>query len=268
MDIAPTDWASFDGQAGFTTDKSDTNVVLYTFFNMNDATTKNKALREAIASSYNYQEHIDQILLGAGKKVTGPLPSGMQCATTDVTQPTYDLDKAKQLVADNGLDGTSVTMTYLEATSEMEQAATLLQSNLAEVGIDLKLQAVTYPQYVEMNAKDETRPQLGMIYAFPAFPDASAIMYQNFNSKMIGSQNWGAYDNAEVDKLTDDAQTESDQATRCADYEKAQALVADDVPSINMANAQTVAIMNERVKDFAYRSWHHQTVDVYSIQVS
>ncbi|GAB3250612.1 ABC transporter substrate-binding protein [Kineosporia babensis] len=268
MDIAPTDWSAFEGQDGFAVDKADTNVVLYTFFNMDDATTKNVALREAIASSYNYQEHIDQILLGAGKAVTGPLPSGMQCATAEVTQPAYDLDKAKQIVADNNLDGTSVTMTYLEATAEMEQAATLLQSNLAEIGITLDLQAVTYPQYVEMNSSPETRPQLGMIYAFPAFPDASAIMYQNFNSKMIGSQNWGGYSNAEVDKLTDAAQTESDQAQRCADYEEAQSIASAEYPSINMANAQTVAIMNERVQDFTYRSWHHQTVNVYAIQVS
>lgn len=268
MDITPTDWASFDGQDGFTVNTADTNVVLYTFFNMNDSTTKNAALREAIAYSYNYQEHIDSILLGAGNLVNGPLPSGMQCSTDDVTQPTYDPDKAKQIVEDNNLDGTTVTMTYLEATSEMEQAATLLQSNLADIGITLKLQAVTYSQYVEMNSKESTRPQLGMIYAFPAFPDASAIMYQNFNSAMIGSQNWAAYSNDEVDKLTDAAQIESDQDTRCAEYEKAEKIVSDDFVSINMANSQTVAVMSDRVQDFTYQSWHHQTVDVYAIQLS
>jgi len=143
-----------------------------------------------------------------------------------------------------------------------------MQSNLSEIGIDLELQAITYPQYVELASKDETRPQLGMIYAFPPFPDTSAIMFQNFNSAMIGSMNWGAYSNARVDELTNAAQAESDQDARCEAYVEAQHIVTDEFASVNLANAQTVAVMNDRVEGFQYRPWHHQTVDVYSLQLA
>lgn len=266
MDIAPDDWASFEADDTYSVDKADTNVVLYVFFNMDDDTTKNAALREAIAYSYNYQDHIDSILKGAGTLVDGVLPGGMQCVSTTATQPTYDPTKAKQIIDDNGLAGTTVTMTYLEATTEMEQAATLLQSNLKDIGVTLELQAITYPQYVEMAADESTRPQLGMIYAFPAFPDASAIMYQNFDSQFIGGgQNWGGYSNAEVDSLVEAAQTETDQAARCDDYTQAQDLVTADYATISMANSQIVAIMDSSVQGFTYRASHHQTVDVYSI---
>ncbi|MDR1798374.1 MAG: ABC transporter substrate-binding protein [Bifidobacteriaceae bacterium] len=267
MDIAPADWASFEAAAGFTVNKADTNVALYVFFDMDNEVTANAALREAIAYSYNYPQHIQDILLGAGTALVGPLPSGMQCFT-EVPQPTYDPDKAREIVAANGLEGTTVTMTYLEATTEMEQAATLLQSNMADVGLTLEVQAVTYPTYAEMAAKAETRPQLGMIYAFPAFPDASAILYQNFNSQFIGAQNWGGYVNAEVDSLTNQAQTESDQTARCAAYATVQEQIASDFVSLNLANSQIVSIMADRVQGYQYRSWHHQTVDVYAITVS
>lgn len=270
MDITPSEWATFESTDGFAVDKADTNVVLYSFFNMSDPVTSDPALREAISYAYDYEQHVETILVGAGNLVDGPVPSGMQCATTDgVTVPTFDLEHAQEVVDANGLEGTTVTMTYLEATAEMEQAATLLQSNLAQIGITLELQAVTYPQYAEMAASDETRPQMGMIYAFPAFPDASAILYQNFNSQFIGvGQNWGGYSNPEVDELTAAAQVETDQDVRCDAYAQVQQIVTADYASVNMANAQTVAVMSDRVEGFQYRSWHHQTVDVYAITLA
>lgn len=270
MDITPSEWATFESTDGFDVDKADTNVVLYSFFNMSDPVTSDPALREAISYAYDYEQHVETILVGAGNLVDGPVPSGMQCATTDgVTVPTFDLEHAQEVVDANGLEGTTVTMTYLEATAEMEQAATLLQSNLAQIGITLELQAVTYPQYAEMAASDETRPQMGMIYAFPAFPDASAILYQNFNSRFIGvGQNWGGYSNPEVDELTAAAQVETDQEVRCDEYAQVQQIVTADYASLNLANAQTVAVMSDRVEGFQYRSWHHQTVDVYAITLA
>ncbi|NHI17709.1 ABC transporter substrate-binding protein [Microbacterium excoecariae] len=269
MDIAPADRAQFDTD-GFVTDSSATNVVLYSFFNMADPTTSDPALREAISYAYDYQQHVDAILLGAGNTVNGPLPGGMQCSTTDdIGQPTFDLERAQQLVDDNGLAGTTVSMVYLEATTEMEQAATLLQSNLAEIGITLELQAVTYPQFVELYASDDTRPQMGMIYAFPAFPDASAILYQNFDSQFIGTgQNWGAYDNAEVDELLESAQRETDEDARCAQYLEAQETITGDFVSMNLANSNLVAVMSDRVEGYTYRASHHQTVDVYEITLA
>lgn len=269
MDVAPADRAGFD-KDGFTIDSSPTNVVLYSFFDMNDATTSNPALREAVATAYDYEQHVDSILLGDGSTVNGPVPSGMQCAATgDIGQPTFDLDAAKAIVDENGLAGTTLSMVYLQATAEMEQAATLLQSNLAQIGITLELQAVTYPQFVELYASDETRPQMGMIYAFPAFPDTSAIMYQLYDSAFIGTgQNWAAYSNPEVDSLVEAAQVETDQSVRCQQYQDAEKLVVADNVGLNMANSNTVAVMSDRVKGFTYQPSHHQTVDVYAITLS
>jgi peptide/nickel transport system substrate-binding protein len=269
MDIAPADRATFDTD-GYTIDSSPTNVVLYSFFNMADPVTSNPAVREAVSYAYDYGQHVDTILQGDGSPVNGPIPSGMQCAATDdIGQPDFDLDKAKQIVDDNGLAGTSLTMTYLQATAEMEQAATLLQSNLADIGMTLELQAVTYPQYVELAASDATRPQMGMIYAFPPFPDTSAIMYQLFDPQFIGvGQNWGGYSNPEVTALVQSAQVESDQDLRCEQYQQAEKIVVGDFASVNMANSNIVAVMNDRVSGYTYQPSHHQTVDVYAITVS
>jgi peptide/nickel transport system substrate-binding protein len=267
MDIAPNDWASMES-AGFTVDKADTNVQLYVFFKMKDSPASNAKLREAISYAYDYDQHVSAILKGAGKKAVGVLPSGMSCFDETTPQPTRDVAKAKQILADAGLSDVTLTMTYLKATAEMEQAATLLQSNLAEIGVKLNLEAITYPQYVERLKTNETTPDLGMIYGFPAYPDPDAVLYVQFHSRFINNgQNAGGYRNPEVDKLTEQGQQATDEAERCEAYKKAQHLIADDFYSINLANSQYVTVLRKGLTGYTYQPAHHQTVDVYKIQV-
>jgi len=269
MDIDPSSWASFASNDKYVVDKANTNVVLYVFFKMVDSPTSNKYLREAISYAYDYPQHVTDILKGAGQKVTGVLPDGMECYDPNVAQPTYDIAKAKALLAKSGLKNVTLTMTYLKATSEMEQAAALLQSNLKQIGVTLKLQAITFPQYAQMEEKTSTTPELGMIYAFPAYPDPDAIMYQNFDSKFVdGGENYGVYVNHAVDKLVEKAQTISDESQRCTLYNQAQQLIAADTPTINMANSQYVTVYSSRLSGYTYEPSHHQTVDVYRIKVS
>ena len=269
MDIDPSDWASYAENSKYVVNKANTNVVLYVFFKMVDAPTSNKHLREAIAYAYDYQQHVTDILKGAGQKVTGVMPSGMECYDPNVTQPTYDLAKAKQLLAASGLKHVTLTMTYLKATAEMEQAATLLQSNLQQIGITLKLNAITYPQYAQDETKLSTTPELGMIYAFPAYPDPDSIMYQNFDSKFaIGGMNYGDYVNPAVNKLVEKAQTVTSTAARCSLYNQAEQIVTADYPTVNVANSQYVTVYSSRLKGYVYEASHHQTVDVYKIKVS
>ncbi|WP_155989004.1 ABC transporter substrate-binding protein [Nocardiopsis sp. CNT312] len=266
MDISPQDWEAM-GNEGFTIDRADTNVQLYALFDMTGkGETEQAALREAIAYSYDYEQHVESILKGAGTAAQGVLPTGMPCHSADVLQPTYDPDRAREILDEEGIGDVSLTMTYLEATAEMEQAATLLQSNLADVGIDLELQAITYPQYVEITADPESIPDLGMIYTFPAFPDPDAVLYQSFHSANIGGgMNFGGYSDAEVDELVELGQRSTDEQERCAAYAEAQEIVAEDHAALALSNPQYVTVIGEGVTGYAYDPAHHQTVDVYRI---
>ncbi|MGI5201316.1 ABC transporter substrate-binding protein [Spirillospora sp. CA-108201] len=268
MDIDPNDWKSFEGNGGYKVDKADTNVQLYVFFKMKDSPLSNKALREAIASSYQYDQHITSILKGAGKKAVGVLPPTMACFDSSAPQPVHDVAKAQAALKSAGSSGASLTMTYLKATAEMEQAATLLQSDLAKVGIKLKLEAITYPEHVERLKSNKTTPDLAMIYAFPPNPDPDSVLYQLFDSKFINNgQNTGGFANPKVDSLVEKAQALTDENERCGLYKQAQQLIAADVPSVNMSNPQTVTVLRKGVEGYAYQASHHQTVDVYGVKV-
>jgi peptide/nickel transport system substrate-binding protein len=268
MNVDSTDWASFASNPKFVVDKANSNVMLYVFFKMAGAPTANKYLREAVSYAYDYQQHVSDILKGAGQTATGVTPSGMACYDASIPQPAYDIAKARQLLAESGLKNVTLTLTYLSSTPEMQQAATLLQSDLKQIGVTLKLEAITYPQYAQMETKTATTPEMGMIYAFPAYPDPDSILDQNFDSKFInGGQNWGDFVSPAVNKLVEKAQTLTSMSQRCVLYNQAEKLVVADTPTINMSNPQYVTVYSSRLSGYRYEVNHNKAVDVYLVKV-
>lgn len=265
MDIATTDLASMESNEDLVVNRADTLVQLYAFFNTQQGATADPLVREAIRLAYDYQAHVDEILGGNGNVAAGPLPIPMECHA-DVPPVEQDLDRARALLEEAGQTDLSLTMTYLPVIEEHDRAGTLLQSALREIGVDLQLEGVTFPAYVDLVASVETTPDLGMIYAFPAYPDPNAVLYINFDSQFIaGGYNYGAYDNPEVDALVEEAQQLTDLEERCPLYVEAQEIIEGDAVTLNMSNPQAVAVHRAGLEGFAYRPAHHNTVDVYGI---
>jgi peptide/nickel transport system substrate-binding protein len=265
MDIATADLPGFESDGEFVVDKADTLVQLYMYFDMADGATTDPRVREALRLAYDYPAHVDSILAGNGEIAQGPLPTAMNCHA-DIPAGQQDLDKAKQLFADAGV--TELDLHYLSAIEEMDRAATSLQSSLRDIGVTLNLTSVTYPDYAEEAADAATRPDIGVIYAFPAFPDPAAVLATGFATASIGAQNFSGYSNPQVDALLAQAGTSTDEAQRCDLYGQVQQQIETDMVAINVANPKAVAVMRSGLEGFGYRAAHTSTVDVYAIQVS
>ncbi|WP_369139049.1 ABC transporter substrate-binding protein [Modestobacter versicolor] len=265
MDIATADLASFESDDGFVVDKADTLVQLYMYFDMEEGPTTDPRVREALRLAYDYPAHVDSILAGNGEIAQGPLPIAMSCHA-DIPAGEQDLDRAEQLFAEAGV--TQLELHYLSAIEEMDRAAASLQSSLRDIGVTLDLTSVTYPDYAEEAATGATRPDIGVIYAFPAFPDAAALLYPGFATASIGGQNFSGYSNPQVDALLAQAGASTDDAERCDLYTQVQEQIEADMVAINVADPKAVAVMRSGLEDFGYRAAHTSTVDVYSIKVS
>jgi len=267
-DVATADLASFESNADFSVMKKDTLVQLYIFFNMQKGETTDPRVREAIRLAYDYQAHVDSILAGNGSIAEGPLPSVMNCHA-GIAPGEQDLVRAKQLLADAGKSNLKLTMSYLSVIEEMDRAGTLLQSALREIGVDLTLQTVTFPEYMEQVATVDTTPDLGMIYAFPSYPDPHSVLAINFDSKYIGGgYNYASYKNDEVDSLVRAASVETDPAKRCELYVQAQEIIEGDFVSINISNPKFVVVTRAGISGDLYRPAHHNTLDIYNIKVT
>ncbi|HEV7346462.1 MAG TPA: ABC transporter substrate-binding protein [Devosia sp.] len=110
----------------------------------------NLLVRQAMSCAINRQEIVDAALIGEGE-VTGPLtmpvyasvPSSLFCYE-------QDLEKARALMDEAGVDG--FTATVIAATGEPPIAsaeAQVLQSQLAEIGIELEIELMELSVYVD-----------------------------------------------------------------------------------------------------------------------
>jgi peptide/nickel transport system substrate-binding protein len=271
MDILVADLQPL-ADAGFPVIASDTNVQLYAYFNTAGGATADPKVRQALTYAYDYQTHVDSILTGYGSVAQGALPKSMKCWTDDQTIPTYDPDQARALLAEAGFgeggQPLSLKVTSLTAIEEHDKAAQLMQANFADIGVDLQIESVTFPQYIDLLKSVETSPDIGLIYAFPSNPDPNAVLFINYDSQFVGTgYNWGNYSNPEVDTLVREAQALTDEDQRCERYVTAQQLIADDAVAINISLPQHVVVTGPSVQGWAYNAAHHQTVNAADISV-
>ncbi|WP_427885439.1 ABC transporter substrate-binding protein [Kribbella sp. GL6] len=198
------------------------------FFNTSYGPTANPKVRKAVRLAFDYEGSVAKIDAGDSEVANGPLPSYLPCRP-DLPKSKQDLGRAKQLLAEAGLSNLRLTMTFQPAFAEQAQKATLLKSNLQQIGVTLDLQPITFPSYLTKLRDWKQVPQLMLLSENLPYPEPGIELSQVYNSKAVGT-NKGAYKNPKVDALLDQAATEPDADKRCELYRTTQELIdADDV---------------------------------------
>lgn len=101
-------------------------------------------LRQAVCHAINAQDYIDAALGGNGKVHTQRLREGMAGFNPAVRGYPHDMAKAKQLMAALGNPKVQLTL----ATFDNQRIiAELFKSQMAQIGIDVKLETMTFGQF-------------------------------------------------------------------------------------------------------------------------
>ncbi|MBL7492617.1 ABC transporter substrate-binding protein [Frankia sp. AgB1.9] len=213
--------------------------------------TADPRVREAIQLAYDYQGHLGTILGGAGQVATGLVSPAVACGVHGAPS-TQNVAKAKQLVQDAGATGKSLTLMYQPVFQEHTQAATLMQTDLKAIGLNLTLKQVTFPQYLQMVSSADTEPDLAMVWDSPNYPQIGAWLQQRFASKSIGTTNLARYSNPKADELIAAGAEATDATTACSDFNQAQHLILDDHVAVTIANPATPVVTDTKVKPFGF----------------
>jgi len=141
--------------------------------------------------------------------------------------PVYkrDVEAAKKLLADAGVgSGFKTTLTLLSGDARYQATATIIQANLAEVGIDVEINALDPGAYWALGEKDASKVlDLSLIeYAGKFDP---SFQTQWFTSAQVGEWNWQRWKNKEFDDLDAEGAKTTDPAKRQEIYVKAQKLM-------------------------------------------
>jgi peptide/nickel transport system substrate-binding protein len=230
--------------------------VAYVYMNLMNGPTKDIRVREAIIRAVDIDEMVSGIYqYGEADRAYLPLPpnSWGYDASLEGMIPSYDPEKAKELMKEAGYeDGFSMEI-YVSNKPARVKMATILQAYLKQnLNIDLEIKTVEWGTFSEI-ASSGKADMYGMSWTW--YPDPYFFLNKMFHSSEIGALGNGqGFNNPEVDKLLDDALLVSDTETRAELYKKALKLITENYSRINYSNEKQIYGMNKDVQGYEIRS--------------
>lgn len=222
--------------------------------NMQKAPTDDINVRKAILYAFDYKTANEQILNQATQAV-GPVPILVPGHNDDLVPYERDVEKAKEYLAKSKYAGQNleIEFMYLADTPSQRQLAQLLQSNLAEIGITVKLNGGPWTAVTEATANVETTPHIVAISDTLKYPHVDSHTYGIYHPSAHGSyrsSSW--YDDPATTDLLDAARKATSEDEQMALYKKAQELINDNAPSIYIANPNHRIAFRNYVKNYKY----------------
>lgn len=218
------------------------NVVsfqqLNAFLNTQKEPLNNKYIRQAISYLTPYQDIVDHVMMGNATQARGVIPPNLWGYGENLLQYTYDLDKAKELLAKGGYPdgGFKLLYTYTSGDTNLQKVGELLKDSFARANIDLELRAMTTDaKYNLTKAQDPNeRQDITLLYWWPDNLDPVGYMDSQFHSEEEVGFNFAYYSNSEVDRLIDEAIELSGISIEEASekYIEAQEIIIEEAPAL------------------------------------
>jgi len=193
-------------------------------------------VRQAAAYAIDKAGIVDGILGGFDKPVNVMAAPPVFGFAADVPAPTYDLAKAKALVAEAG-PGARAEIELATSPTFDQRVVQALQQMLNEAGLNVKLNMADMASYLK---RAQAGPDATSTLSFGrwscACQDADGILFPLLHN----SSSWSAYRNPQTDKLLEEARQTLDKEKRLALYRQVHEIVAQEVPLIPLYQSAVI----------------------------
>jgi peptide/nickel transport system substrate-binding protein len=258
LSIPRENLAQYESNPDYTVVKEPSLQNYVGFFNTTRKPFDDPKVREALSYAIPYADIVSVGAQGYGTQARGPVPAGVFPYDATTPQYTYDLDKAKQLLKDAGVDPTTLTMEITYASENQAEArfAPLIQDSFGKLGIKVTLTPMAFNQQWERGKGDPAKAQdMFIVLYWPTYSDAgSDNMWSLFHSSDKPFFNLSYWKDASYDKLVDDAIALSgtDRAAAQAKYSEALKYLVDQAPGVFFYDDMFVAPVPNRIAGFQY----------------
>lgn len=216
------------------------NSFFFVAFNMeNGVFAENKVLREAVSYAINPEAILLGALDGHGELVNCAIPVNVKYFPKNFEGYSYNPEKAKQLLEENGFSGLKIKVPSMDVAREA-RIAEIVVEQLRAVGFDASvdlMETTAYLADVYTNSMYEI-----CVNSYTCFiNDADGIMYMRYHSNHKGGgNNFVLYENPEMDRLLELGRHSNDEAERTQAYFDACQVMRDDyvlIPILCYTNA-------------------------------
>lgn len=205
---------------------------------------QDKRVRQALSWAID-REVVNQVVFeGAYAPGNQPFPPNSPWYDGSNPVPARDVEKAKALLAEAGLERVTIEMQAANNPVQL-QLMQVIQSMAAEAGIDISIKATEFATMLaEQTEGRYESTQVG--WSGRTDPDGNIHTFVTCE----GGQNDSKYCNPEVDNLLNAARTSTDQATRKTSYDAANKILSDELPIIYLYHPTWLWALRSNVTGF------------------
>lgn len=206
-------------------------------------------VRQALAYSIDRQKVIDTVYNGLTKPADGPFFPGSPYYVNP-NYPSFDLNKAKALVADYMKDHGPITFKYGTINSPKTlQTNELIQSMWKAAGIEVQIDQQQQSPYI-LNAIIGNYQAFGWRQFNSPDPDGNYVWWSSATASPPGKQalNFARNKDQKIDIALETGRRSPDPATRAAAYQTIQTQFAIDLPYLFITRTSWIVVSKPAIK--------------------
>ncbi|BCJ62329.1 ABC transporter substrate-binding protein [Micromonospora endophytica] len=161
----------------------------------------------------------------------------------------HDPNQARQLLDQAGVSGLTMDLMVTSEYPETVTAAQVIASQLEAIGVTVKIRTLDFAQWLDEQSSGKFDAfMLGWLGNI----DPDEFYYAQHHSG--GTFNFHKYANPAVDRLLDQARTETDQGARKQQYEQVAKQIVDDASYIYLYNPDVAQGWSRQVSGYEVRT--------------
>ncbi|HZP90989.1 MAG TPA: ABC transporter substrate-binding protein [Actinomycetota bacterium] len=227
--------------------------------------------RRAMNLLFPHDEFLSSVMEGTLEPPNSVIPDLILYSDPGSYPRTTDVDQARQLLQQAGVpQGTELTYEYYPG--RRKEPGLVLQQQLQQVGMSLKLVEKAYPAFVaDMSTDRPASERASMYYWFwwPEYNSPSDYLYPILSEDATPKAalfNSGYYMNDTVNKAINDGYTVSDDQKLTAMWKRAQEIMGrEDPPWIPIGQIVDTSYLRGDIKGYVANPLYVLTYDYYAL---
>lgn len=238
-------------------------------FNVEKKPLDNVKVREALAYAINKPAIVEAFFAGLGEPATNIMPPSLWGYNSDIKDREFNLDKAKQLLAEAGYPNgfkikfwaMPVPRPYMPDGVKIAEA---IQQDLKKIGVEAEIVTMEWATYLEKTKAGEQ--EIFMLGWTGDNGDPDNFLATLLDKNNIGGNNRARYAGEEAHQLLMKAQSATSQEEREKIYKQVQEIFFKDVPVVPIAHSTPALAAKKNVINYKPHPKGSESLDKVDLQ--